>query len=134
MTQGKLSLGFRTGGSCLTGGDPAAYWMFQTIYGGSTSSKLFVNVREKHSLCYYASAQFIASKGIMQVNSGIENRDFATARDEILRQLDACRQGDITEPELESSPKNPGDQLARHAGRPARARALLARPRRRPVR
>lgn len=105
VTQGKLSLGFRTGGSCLTGGDPAAYWMFQTIYGGSTSSKLFVNVREKHSLCYYASAQFIASKGIMQVNSGIENRDFATARDEILRQLDACRQGDITEPELESARK-----------------------------
>lgn len=105
VTQGKLSLGFRTGGSCLTGGDPAAYWMFQTIYGGSTSSKLFVNVREKQSLCYYASAQFIASKGIMQVNSGIENRDFATARDESLRQLDACRQGDITEPELESARK-----------------------------
>ena len=41
----------------------------------------------------------------MQVNSGIENRDFATARDEILRQLDACRQGDITEPELESARK-----------------------------
>lgn len=105
VTQGKLSLGFRTGGSCLTGGDPAAYWMFQTIYGGSTSSKLFVNVREKQSLCYYASAQFIASKGILQVNSGIENRDFATAREEILRQLDACRQGDITEPELESARK-----------------------------
>lgn len=105
VTQGKLSLGFRTGGSCLTGGDPAAYRMFQTIYGGSTSSKLFVNVREKQSLCYYASAQFIASKGIMQVNSGIENRDFATARDEILRQLDTCRQGDITEPELESARK-----------------------------
>ena len=34
------------------------------IYGGSTSAKLFLNVREKKSLCYYASAQFVASKGL----------------------------------------------------------------------
>ena len=105
VTQGKLSLGFRTGGSCLTGGDPAAYWMFQTLFGGSTSSKLFLHVREEQSLCYYASAQFIAPKGILMVNSGIENKDFETARDEILRQLDACRAGDITDAEIESARK-----------------------------
>lgn len=105
VTQGKLSLGFRTGGHCLTGGDPAACWMFQTLYGGSTSSKLFLNVRERKSLCYYASAQFIASKGLMMVNSGIENKDFETARDEIVRQLDACRAGDITDAEIESARK-----------------------------
>ena len=74
VTQGKLSLGFRTGGASLTGGEPAAYWVFQTIYGGSTSAKLFLNVREKKSLCYYASAQFVASKGLIIVGSGIENR------------------------------------------------------------
>lgn len=105
VTQGKLSLGFRTGGQCLTGGNPAAYWMFQTIFGGSTSSKLFLNVRERKSLCYYASAQFVAPKGIMLVNSGIENKDFETARDEILLQLDACRAGDITDAEIESARK-----------------------------
>lgn len=93
VTQGKLSLGFRTGGASLTGGEPAAYWMFQTIYGGSTSAKLFLNVREKKSLCYYASAQFVASKGLMIVNSGIENRNFEVARDEILHQLDVWSQG-----------------------------------------
>ena len=93
VTQGKLSLGFRTGGASLTGGEPAAYWMFQTIYGGSTSAKLFLNVREKKSLCYYAS------------NSGIENRNFEVARDEILHQLDLCRKGEITDAELESARK-----------------------------
>lgn len=103
VTQAKLSLGFRTGGASLTGGDPAAYWVFQTLYGGSTSSKLFLNVREKQSLCYYASAQFIAPKGIMMVNSGIENDKFAVARDEILRQLDACREGDITDAEIDGA-------------------------------
>ena len=105
VTQGKLSLGFRTGGASLTGGEPAAYWMFQTIYGGSTSAKLFLNVREKKSLCYYASAQFVASKGLMIVNSGIENRNFEVARDEILHQLDLCRKGEITDAELESARK-----------------------------
>lgn len=103
VTQGKLSIGFRTGGASLTGGDAAAYWMFQTLYGGSTSSKLFLNVREKKSLCYYASAQFIAPKGIMMVNSGIENDKFAVARDEILRQLDVCREGDITDAEIDGA-------------------------------
>lgn len=105
VTQGKLSLGFRTGGASLTGGEPAAYWMFQTIYGGSTSAKLFLNVREKKSLCYYASAQFVASKGLMIVNSGIENGNFEVARDEILHQLDLCRKGEITDAELESARK-----------------------------
>ena len=105
LTQGKLSLGFRTGGASLTGGEPAAYWMFQTIYGGSTSAKLFLNVREKKSLCYYASAQFVASKGLMIVNSGIENGNFEVARDEILHQLDLCRKGEITDAELESARK-----------------------------
>ena len=105
VTQGKLSLGFRTGGASLTEGEPAAYWMFQTIYGGSTSAKLFLNVREKKSLCYYASAQFVASKGLLIVNSGIENRNFEIARDEILHQLELCRQGEITEVELDSARK-----------------------------
>lgn len=105
VTQGKLSLGFRTGGAALTEGDAPAFWLFQTIYGGSTSAKLFLNVREKKSLCYYASAQFVASKGLMIVNSGIENRNFEVARDEILHQMEVCRTGGITESELESARK-----------------------------
>lgn len=105
VTQGKLSLGFRTGGASLLGGDPVVYWMFQTLYGGSTSSKLFLNVREKLSLCYYASAQFASLKGVMLVNSGIENDKFEVARDEILRQLTLCREGDITDAEIDSARK-----------------------------
>ncbi|MDO4269838.1 MAG: insulinase family protein [Eubacteriales bacterium] len=105
VTQGKLSLGFRTGGTSLLSGDTPAYWMFQTIFGGSTSSKLFLNVREKKSLCYYASAQFVGLKGILLVNSGIENKDFEVARDEITRQLEACRAGDISDAEIESARK-----------------------------
>lgn len=103
VVQGKLALGFRTGGASLWSGDPAAYWVFQTLYGNSTSSKLFLNVREKKSLCYYANAQFIPLKGLLLVCSGIENKNFKAARDEILRQLELCRQGEISEMELENA-------------------------------
>lgn len=103
VRQGKLSLGFRTGGASLWGGNPVAYRMFQTIYGGSTTSKLFLHVREEQSLCYYANAQFVSLKGLLLVNSGIENSDFETARDEILHQLALCRDGAITDAETEAA-------------------------------
>ncbi len=103
VSQGKLSIGFRTGGASLLSGDPVAYRVFQTIYGGSTSAKLFMNVREKKSLCYYASAQFIPQKGLMLVSSGIENSNFEVAKNEILNQLSVCREGGISDGELESA-------------------------------
>jgi len=103
VTQGKLALGFRTGGASLQSGDPVAYWMFQTIYGGSTSAKLFINVREKKSLCYYANAQFLSHKGLLIVSSGIESRNYETAKAEILRQLSLCQEGDITDAELDAA-------------------------------
>ena len=105
VTQGKLSLGFRTGGAWLGSDNAPAYWLFQTAFGGSTSSRLFLNVREKKSLCYYASAQFVTSKGLLLVNSGIENANFAVARDEILHQLDECRAGALTDAELDTARK-----------------------------
>lgn len=105
VTQGKLSLGFRTGGAWLGSDNAPAYWLFQTAFGGSTSSRLFLNVREKKSLCYYASAQFVTSKGLLLVNSGIENANFEVARDEILHQLDECRAGALTDAELDTARK-----------------------------
>ncbi len=101
--QGKLSLGFRTGGASALSKDQIAYWVFNTIYGGSTNSKLFMEVREKKSLCYYASAQFLPQKGLMIVSSGIENENFETAKEEILRQLSKCQKGNITDEELEAA-------------------------------
>ncbi len=103
VTQGKLSLGFRTGGASIRSEDQIAYWVFQTVYGGSTSSKLFMEVREKKSLCYYASAQFVSMKGLLLVSSGIENKNFEIAKNEILKQLSACQNGGITDEELESA-------------------------------
>lgn len=100
ITQGKLCMGFRTG---LTGADPEypAMMLFGTVYGGGATSKLFMNVREKRSLCYYVSASLDRFKGLMTVSSGIEAKNYDIVQEEILRQLDACVQGQITEEELE---------------------------------
>lgn len=100
--QGKLSLGFRTG---LTARDEAypALMLFAAAFGGYTGSRLFRQVREKMSLCYYASASLDKLKGILSVSSGIENRNFEVARDEILRQLREMQAGGLTADELESA-------------------------------
>ena len=100
VTQGKLVMGFRTG---ITAGDPdyPALVLLNGVFGGSMTSKLFMNVREKMSLCYYASSGVERFKGIMVVSSGVDAENYDTARKEILAQLEACRNGDITQEELE---------------------------------
>ncbi|MDD4772795.1 MAG: pitrilysin family protein [Eubacteriales bacterium] len=105
VTQGKLSLGFRSG-AVLSDGDYEKFIMFSEIFGGSPSSKLFMNVREKLSLCYYCHAIPDAHKGIMIVASGIEVDKKEIAQDEILLQLENIRRGDFTEDEYEAAKKS----------------------------
>ena len=102
VTQGKLSLGFFTD---ITAKDPRypALVLAATVFGGGATSKLFTNVREKMSLCYYASASFEKFKGVLSVSSGVEFSKLETAKKEILRQMEACKAGDITDNELESA-------------------------------
>ncbi len=102
ITQGKLSLGFRTGGSVMDESYPA-YAVFNTIFGASTTSKLFLNVRERLSLCYYASSIIEKFKGVMVVSSGIEFENYQKALDEILSQLEDCRNGAIEPWEIDSA-------------------------------
>lgn len=104
VTQGKLAVGFRLG-ACMEDPDPAAIRVFNAVYGGSLTSKLFTNVRERLSLCYYASSGIDLHKGILYVSSGIEFDKFDAALAEIFAQLDAIRQGDITDEELDSARK-----------------------------
>lgn len=99
VAQGKLCLGFRLG-ECMADPDFAAISVFNAVYGGSVTSKLFENVREKLSLCYYASSACDSFKGVMLVSSGVDAADRARAQAEILAQLDAVRAGDVTDEEL----------------------------------
>lgn len=102
--QGKLCMGFRC--DCVMGEpDYAAMIVANEVYGGSLTSKLFVNVREKLSLCYYCRSVFDTLKGIIIVSSGIDNSKRDEAQSEILAQLDAVRRGEISEEELQSAKK-----------------------------
>jgi len=103
VTQGKLAMGFRTGGVNAAHGALPALMVFNAVYGGTTTSKLFMNVREKLSLCYFASSMLEKQKGIMLVSSGIEFNRFEQAKGEIMAQLYACRRGEIEPAELEGA-------------------------------
>ena len=110
VTQGKLCLGFRLG-DCMEDPDFAAIRVFNAIYGGSVTSKLFLNVREKRSLCYYASSGCDSHKGILLVSSGIDFEKLDEARDEILAQLEAVKAGDFTDDELQAARKGVAGEL-----------------------
>ena len=102
VTQGKLVIGFRLG-DCMEEPDLAALYVFNTVFGSGSTSKLFMNVRERLSLCYYASSLIDVHKGLLLVASGIEFDKFDAARDEIFAQLEAMRRGEITEEELDAA-------------------------------
>ena len=102
VTQGKLCMGFTTG---ITNRDPrfAAMQVLNTILGGGMSCKLFNQVREKLSLCYSISSGYYSTKGILTVAAGIDFDKEEQTKKEILRQLEACRRGEITAMEMEAA-------------------------------
>ena len=81
------------------------------IFGGGPYSKLFANVREKMSLCYYCSASSVRGKGLITVDSGVEAENADKAQKEILAQLDAVKNGDFADFEYEASLKSLRDSL-----------------------
>lgn len=99
ISQGKLSMGFVTP---ITNQSEefAAMQVLNTVFGAGMTSKLFMNVREKMGLCYSIGSGYYGSKGILTVSAGIDCDKEPVATAEILRQLDACRAGEITAEEL----------------------------------
>ncbi|WP_445322011.1 EF-P 5-aminopentanol modification-associated protein YfmF [Paenibacillus sp. FSL M7-0420] len=99
VNQGKLNMGLRTS---ITYKDDryASALMYNGILGGYPHSKLFVNVREKESLAYYASSRYDGHKGIGTIQSGIETQNYGKAVDIIRKQLDELKAGNITDLEL----------------------------------
>lgn len=99
MKQGKLHIGFSTP---VRFGDVdfAKMQVFNGIFGGYAHSKLFMNVREKESLAYYASSSYASHHGLVFVTSGIEAVNEEKAYALIQQQLTAMATGDISEREM----------------------------------
>lgn len=102
VSQGKLCLAYTTPLTCRTKGF-VPMQLVNTIFGAGMTSKLFVNVREKQSLCYSIGSSYVSSKGILTVSAGIDFADEEKTRSEIARQLQAIQDGDITEDELNAA-------------------------------
>ena len=99
VAQGKLCMGFSTPVTNRSQELPAMQ-MLNVIFGGGMTSKLFQNVREKMSLCYSIDAAYYGTKGLLLVNAGFDFDKEAVTRQEILLQLQACREGQITQEEM----------------------------------
>ena len=99
-TQAKLCMLF-TLGQPMQPGQLAAVRLAMALYGGSVTSRLFLNVRERDHLCYYCSSSFQSFTGSMAVNSGVEHADAARAEAAVLKELKDLCDGPITDEELE---------------------------------
>lgn len=104
MVQGRLAIGFRCVGDAFD--NDAARNMFMGILSSSPMSKLFVNIREKHSLCYYCRAKAEFDGRIMVIYSGLENSQFEFAKDAILKEIEDIANGIISDGEYEAAKKS----------------------------
>ena len=102
INQSKLVIGYRSG---MKSKDDNfyAYQMMVDIFGGGPYSRLFMNVREKLSLCYYCSARLFKEKGIIVIQSGIESGNKQKALDEIAKQLEIMKKGEFEEKDFIAS-------------------------------
>lgn len=102
IQQAKLHIGYRT--NCTYQDENYfALQLFNGLFGGFPSSKLFKNVREKHSLAYYAASRIESHKGLLFVFSGIEANHYQKAKEIIEAQMKAMQAGEFTNQEIDET-------------------------------
>ncbi len=102
LSQSKFVMGFR-GGRAFPDKNALASQLMAAVLGGTATSKLFCNVREKQSLCYYCAARYNKIKGIMIIDSGVEGENIEKLERGIMKEIADMQNGDITDFELEAT-------------------------------
>lgn len=102
VTQAKLQMGFITPSTVNTP-DFVPMQVLNTVFGGGMMGKLFMNIREKRSLCYDIGSSYQGGKGILTVGAGMDCQMAETVEQAILEELEQCRRGNITPQELSSA-------------------------------
>ena len=105
ISQSKLSIGCRIGAQDGQN-DWLAFCVYKEILAISPTSKLFMNVREKLSLCYYCSMISHYVKGLFIITAGINACDKEKAYEAILKQLEDMKKGDFSDEELTTAVRN----------------------------
>lgn len=102
VSQSKLVMGFRAG-SALPEKEIYASMLMCAVLGGTAHSKLFCNVREKQSLCYYCSSRYDKYKGIMIIDSGVEGENIEKLEAGVLSEIEDMKNGNITDFEISAT-------------------------------
>lgn len=102
VVQSKLMLGFRTA-VAQPEEEAVQTTLMAVVLGGTAHSKLFVNVREKLSLCYYCACRYDSYKGIMYIESGVEKENIEKTKNAVLAQIEDMKNGNITDEEINSA-------------------------------
>lgn len=82
-----------------------AMCLYNVILGESATSKLFQNVREKAGLAYTARSNYVRQKNNIFIRCGIEIENYDKAVEIIKKQLEAMKNGEFTEEEIENAKK-----------------------------
>ena len=104
-SQSRLNIGC-TGGVVMSDSDYYAMCLFNEIYGGSSVAKLFMNVREKQSLCYYCYSSYGSATGILMIGCGIKSENREKAYSEIEKQLREMQNGNFSEDEINTAKRS----------------------------
>lgn len=101
VSQGKLVLGLEVGKNDKESKYSAL--IYNAILGGTPTSKMFQNVREKAHLAYVASSNYVRHKNNIFIRCGIEIEDYKKALNLIKIQIEDMRKGDFTEEDIKNS-------------------------------
>ena len=96
VKQGKLVLALHTDMNCSLE-ERTASRVAVALLGGTATSLLHTNVREKLSLCYYCAARLDTATGILMIDSGVEAENCDKTRDACLAQIEAMQKGEFEE-------------------------------------
>ena len=103
VTQGKLVIGLNI--NIRDEKQKYDALMYNMILGGSATSKMFQNIREKEHLAYVASSMYIRHKNNIFMNCGIEIDNYEKTVELAKKQLEDMKKGDFTEEEIENAKK-----------------------------
>jgi len=104
-SQGRLVMGY----NCRTTWHDSDYYamlLCNEILGASPVSKLFMNVRERLSLCYECSSVYNSARGAIFVTTGIDSDNYLLAREAIEAQVADIKNGNISDAELSAAKKS----------------------------
>ena len=106
VSQGKLAIGFRTDLSIKNDAEAKALAVMNEIFGASPASKLFLNVREKQSLCYHCSSTLSLYKGVLFVGAGMTPENREITENAILKEFSDIQRGNVTDTELQAAKRS----------------------------